>query len=680
MESFESKARLIHSGKYGYEKSHYVNSKTPLVITCPTHGDFSQIPTNHLRGSGCPDCAGTKLHTTKTFIQAARVAHGDHYLYDRVSYKNAKTKVLIGCPDHSEPYYFDQSPSNHLRKAGCPKCGAKVISRTSPKDAKANFLSLAVEKHGDLYGYDEVVFVDNKTPVKIFCPEHDGFFFQTPLIHVRGFGSKCNICHGTKLKGVDQFVADASKKHGDRYSYEKSVYVNNKTKIVITCVKHGDFEQLPHDHLRGHGCGRCNGGIGISQDDFQKKADDTHGGKFDYSKTIFQGTKENITIICRNGHEFEQEAGGHMYGKGCAECAGVALKTTEQFIEEAIEKHDGKYLYDRCVYVNAKTKVFVGCESHSEPFYFEVTPNNHLSGNGCPKCPATRSRAEIEIEKYLVDNGINVVANDRSILKGGKELDLYLPDYKVAIEHNGLYYHSDQDKPNSSKKIISYHYNKWKECESLGIRLLSINEDEWQQRKDVLKRKILNLVGKSERGPGARKLTLSRIESFIANNFCEENHIQGATTCITYALGAYEGNNLVAVVTFSEFERQKYRTELSRFCTDGRIFAGLFGRMFKRALSDTGVTEVTTFADRRYSDGNLYIKTGFKHEGNVPVDFRYVKNGKTYDKRGFTKRQIAKKFNVDMAGKTERQGMMEQGFSRIYDCGKMRFIYDQLRS
>jgi hypothetical protein len=102
--------------------------------------------------------------------------------------------------------------------------------------------------------------------------------------------------------------------------------------------------------------------------------------------------------------------------------------------------------------------------------------------------------------------------------------------------------------------------------------------------------------------------------------------------------------------------------------------------MFKRALSDTGVTEVTTFADRRYSDGNLYIKTGFKHEGNVPVDFRYVKNGKTYDKRGFTKRQIAKKFNVDMAGKTERQGMMEQGFSRIYDCGKMRFIYDQLRS
>ena len=119
VESWIQKANEIHKDKYDYSKVKYVNSSTPVCIICPEHGEFWQIPNGHLRGKGCPKCAGTKKLTIDDFITKARYIHSDKYDYSKVEYKNARTKVCIICPEHGE---FWQTPWGHLSGKGCPNC------------------------------------------------------------------------------------------------------------------------------------------------------------------------------------------------------------------------------------------------------------------------------------------------------------------------------------------------------------------------------------------------------------------------------------------------------------------------------------------------------------------------------------------------------------------------------
>ena len=123
---FITKARKIHGDKYDYSKVDYVNNYTKICIICPEHGEFWQTPHNHLSGQGCPKCGVEKQTSTKEeFIKKAKEIHGDKYDYSKVDYSNAHTKVCIICPNHGE---FWQTPNNHLRGHGCPKCKRNKLS------------------------------------------------------------------------------------------------------------------------------------------------------------------------------------------------------------------------------------------------------------------------------------------------------------------------------------------------------------------------------------------------------------------------------------------------------------------------------------------------------------------------------------------------------------------------
>jgi hypothetical protein len=116
---FIEKAVVAHGSVYAYTKVNYVNSLTPVVIICRQHGEFRQAPASHLRGNGCPICAGVKKGTAAEFTDKAKNVHGDLYDYSLVDYVNRRTKVLIGCSVHG---LFPQEPGHHLSGAGCPKC------------------------------------------------------------------------------------------------------------------------------------------------------------------------------------------------------------------------------------------------------------------------------------------------------------------------------------------------------------------------------------------------------------------------------------------------------------------------------------------------------------------------------------------------------------------------------
>lgn len=253
--SFIAKSKIFHGDRYDYSRSMYINTYTEVSIICKTHGEFSQNPTNHIKGHGCSGCSGTKKLTNETFKHKAVAIHGLKYSYDKVNYINAKEKVIITCEKHGD---FMQSPNKHLMGRGCRGCAVDALKEKSTMGLDV-FIERSKEKHGGTYGYDDVIYKNYATPVKIYCRNH-GYFKQTPASHLNGGG--CRKCatirahKGTKKTNA-QFVKEAAEKHLFKYDYSKSMYTGLRNKVIITCKKHGDFQQNPIDHLRGRGCQKC---------------------------------------------------------------------------------------------------------------------------------------------------------------------------------------------------------------------------------------------------------------------------------------------------------------------------------------------------------------------------------------------------------------------------------------
>tara|TARA_R110000868_G_scaffold176916_3_gene414928 strand:- start:3652 stop:4551 length:900 start_codon:yes stop_codon:yes gene_type:complete len=189
---------------------------------------------------------GRKL-TIKEFTSKAKEIHGDRYDYSLVDYINSKTEVEIICDVHG---IFNQKPEKHInRGSGCPNC-----SKTK-KLTTESFITQALEVHGNKYDYNKTEYVNAKCKVIISCSKH-GDFEQTPSSHISQ-KTGCPKCSKKYNYTTEEFIGKAQSLHNMTYTYGKVVYSNNYTKIIITCPKHGDFEQTPANHLKGKGCSTC---------------------------------------------------------------------------------------------------------------------------------------------------------------------------------------------------------------------------------------------------------------------------------------------------------------------------------------------------------------------------------------------------------------------------------------
>lgn len=422
-ENFIKRAKELHGDKYDYSKSEYKGGKEKICIICPEHGEFWQLPYNHISRTnyrGCPKCNGGIKNSAEDFIDSAIKVHEKKYDYSKVNYVNAITKVCIICPEHGE---FWQIPSSHLSGAGCPKCweerkGKSLLSSTE------KFIEKARKVHGNKYIYDKVNYERSSKKVCITCPEH-GEFMQTPNKHLLGQGCpECSkrITAEKKKLTTDEFIKSAMIVHGNKYDYTKTDLENRdeKGRIIITCPVHGDFLQTPQNHLYGKGCEKC--GIEarankkrISQEDVIKRFVYKHGKKYGYEKAVYKGMHSNLTITCY--------------------------------------KHGD----------------------------FECTPANHLAGKGCPKCNI--SHAENDVEQMLNNNGIKYEYNvgcKKIPFLGRLTLDFYLPDYNVAIECQGKQHFCSINYFGGSeqfKRRLELDSQKKKLCNTNGIKLLYYSEE-----------------------------------------------------------------------------------------------------------------------------------------------------------------------------------------------------------
>ena len=195
-EEFIEKARKLHGDKYDYSKVNYINSSTKVCIICPEHGEFWQRPYCHIKGQGCPKCAGTYSMNLNEFKESANIVHDNKYDYSLINeYNGIYTKLPIVCHEKDETGeehgLFYQTAKNHLKGFGCKKCSSNYMDLQL-------FVKRSNKIHGNCYNYDNIVsYKNNTTKVPIECSKH-GIFYQTPNMHLSGQG--CPYCKESHLE------------------------------------------------------------------------------------------------------------------------------------------------------------------------------------------------------------------------------------------------------------------------------------------------------------------------------------------------------------------------------------------------------------------------------------------------------------------------------------------------
>ncbi len=336
-----------------------------------------------------------KRKTTKEFIEQSIIVHGKKYDYSLVEYLSRHKKVKIICTIHGE---FLQYAGHHLMGKGCKKCANEYIGKLKTKTTE-DFIKRSNEVHGTLYDYSKSKYVSSESKIEIICLEH-GSFWQQVSLHLAGAGCPKCVIDKSKL-GRDVFIKRSNKLHNNKYDYSKVIYVNNITKVKITCPIHGEFLQPPSKHLVT-GCPKCSFEIGHAK----------------------------------------------------------RRKTTEQFIEEARLKYGTKYNYDFVSYKTTNDKVKIICPKHGE---FLQKPSVHLRKGsiGCPNCTTSISIKETQWLDSL--NNHNILRNFS--FRIGKKLfvvDGYDPFTNTIYEFYGDYWHGNLNKfhPEQMNKRIKLTFGE----------------------------------------------------------------------------------------------------------------------------------------------------------------------------------------------------------------------------
>lgn len=290
----------------------------------------------------------------------------------------------------------------------------------------------------------------------------------------------------------------------------------------------------------------------------------------------------------------------------------------------------------------------------------------------CPKCsPISRFQDEIfEFVKLLEPTVEN---NNRKAIRP-LELDIFEPNKRIAIECNGLHWHSELAGTNRL-----YHLEKTRICTDAKIRLIHVFEDEWYEKKNVVKSRLRYLFKKIKRSVYARNCEIREIENNVKDKFVNKYHIQKGDVC-SVRLGAFYKNRLVAVMTFSKLRKSLGSShiegfyELSRFCTlSNFVIVGIANKMLSYFENHYSPKTVITYADRRWSEGKLYYSLGFNLDHISRPNPWYVKNKQRYHRFGFKKSDLKDRLEKFDEKLSEWDNMKANGWNRIWDCGNLVF-------
>lgn len=332
-------------------------------------------------------------------------------------------------------------------------------------------------------------------------------------------------------------------------------------------------------------------------------------------------------------------------------------------------RHLAKHGITKLEYIQKHGLNTVSKELHNNMSRISIEANKNMK-------PTFVSKPESAITEYIKSFGVACENNNRTVLDG-KELDIYVPDLKFAIEYNGNFWHSD-DIVDKNK-----HLKKAELCKKEGVKLLQIFEDEFFNKREIVFSKIKHIlsVGKDLKKIAGRKCKIKEIEASEAKEFLELYHIQGYAGSKIY-LGAFYDCELVAVMTFKSLDKTLLKWELARFASNyNYICQGVGGKLFKYFITHYNPEEIKSFADRRWTvdeKNNIYIKLGFKFDKYTKPDYKYyspkLDRYKRFHKFNFRKQTLSKKYGLPLT-MTESEMTNVLKFKKIWDCGLIKYVW-----
>ena len=473
-------------------------------------------------------------------------------------------------------------------------------------------------------------------------------------------GYRCPYCANNARKSYKQIIKLFE---DEGYSVINKKRKNNKTFVVYECPnKHEHKVRLDH-FIRGTRCPYCSG---VKKKNIEEVRLNLKDENYTLLSDKYENIFGNLIVRCPEGHVYEVTYHNWLQGRRCGVCNG-GIKFTEEEVRNKLAS-EGYSLNSE--YINSSEPLEVVCPNGH---IYTVRFNNWSHKNSrCVKCSGNGSSyIEIELRDYLLDKNTEILTNTKDIIPP-YELDIIIPSKKIAIEYCGLYWHSELNGKNRK-----YHLNKLNMCREKGVRLITIFEDEWLDKKDIVKSRLDSIIGDSKYIKiHARSCEIKDINTASAKNFCENNHLQGYGAGAHIKLGAFLNKELVAVMTFAKPSIAKgSRTkkdlvwELHRFCSRKNVrVVGGASKLLKYFERNYDWKELFSYADRRWSDGNLYEKLGFTFDSNTDPNYWYFKNKKRIHRFALRKNM------EDDRNLTEWENRKLNGWDRIWDCGNIKYV------
>lgn len=270
-----------------------------------------------------------------------------------------------------------------------------------------------------------------------------------------------------------------------------------------------------------------------------------------------------------------------------------------------------------------------------------------------------------EVEDFVTSLGIAIETRNRRII-APQEVDIYIPDMSVAIEYCGLYWHTTEYKD------PDYHLHKFEECAKRGIRLLTIYSDEWLNQRTVVESKIRAILNKtSGSSVYARKCSVRPVDIDNKRQFFATYHIQGNGPS-SINIGLYHNEVLVACMGLVRQSDNTYT--LNRYATATTVVGG-FSKLLSHFIRTHSPQQIITFADRRWSVGGVYDSNGFVLDSVLPADYEYVDGELRIHKFNFRRKYLPTLLPDFDPTLSETANTMRAGIHRIYDCGKLRYVW-----
>lgn len=627
-----------------------VGSKTKVWWTGECSHEFiASVGNRTVSGRGCPYCAGQKiligfndLFTTHPDVAAQWHPTKNEGLTPYNVTAGLKRKVWwIGKCGHE----FDCAIAEKTRGAGrekgsgcCPYCSGKRVL-AGFNDLASNFPDIAAEwSHINTLRADEI---SHKSVVKAEWVCHKGHTYVASVRARTQEGSGCRYCAGyLVLPGHNDLTIThphiAAEWHPTKNGElnPKNFSQSNDTKIWWQCPDIASHAYLSpinsRTDVRGaYGCNICN------------------------NRVIQAGSNDLFTLY-------------------------PELKLEWNFDKNTTvnpEKIGRSY----------KHKVWWKCVKGHEWFASPCVRITSTRITKCPHCHAKTfsSSAEKDISEILKKLGEKVVVNRRSILKG-LELDIYLPERKLAIEYNGLYWHTTA----KNGKYLSYHYDKWLACKNAGIELIQIWEDDWLERREIVLRNLFQKIGATKLVPEklpkigitvlpdvkAEQTTVGLLRVKEAREFFDSNHIQGFSSG-SYYIGLYdESGILCAAIALKKDKTNSFH--IVRYATNRNVADG-FAKLLTYTVKQYDPAKFVIVSDNCMADDSLYKEAGFNTDKEMSPDFMYRIGRKRKPKSEYTISKFKSNPALKWEPDTTARGLADlNNLERIYDAGKIRWVKD----